>query len=51
MNWRSPITRRSRPSIYASVRQKQSESGNTYNQRYDTNTIGIEVSVPLSTTR
>jgi len=32
---------------YASVRQNESESGNTYNQRYDTNTIGIEVSVPL----
>lgn len=34
-------------SAYASVRQNESESGNTYNQRYDTNTIGIEVSVPL----
>ncbi len=36
-----------RVSAYASVRQNESESGNTYNQRYDTNTIGIEVSVPL----
>jgi protease secretion system outer membrane protein len=34
-------------SAYASLRQNESESGNTYNQRYDTNTIGIEVSVPL----
>lgn len=32
---------------YASVRKMESESGNTYNQRYDTNTIGIEVSLPL----
>jgi len=29
------------------MRQNESESGNTYNQRYDTNTIGIEVSLPL----
>ena len=34
-------------SAYATLRQNESESGNTYNQRYDTNTIGIEVSVPL----
>ena len=34
-------------SAYATVRQNESESGNTYNQRYDTNTIGIEVNVPL----
>ncbi|KJZ33576.1 TolC family outer membrane protein [Pseudomonas sp. B21-040] len=34
-------------SAYASARQNESESGNTYNQRYDTNTIGIEVNVPL----
>ncbi|WP_085709816.1 MULTISPECIES: TolC family outer membrane protein [unclassified Pseudomonas] len=34
-------------SAYASMRQNESESGNTYNQRYDTNTIGIEVNVPL----
>ncbi|MBP5103091.1 peptidase [Pseudomonas protegens] len=34
-------------SAYATMRQNESESGNTYNQRYDTNTIGIEVSVPL----
>ncbi|MFJ7311898.1 TolC family outer membrane protein [Pseudomonas sp. NPDC098747] len=32
---------------YASMRQNESESGNTYNQRYETNTIGLEVSVPL----
>ena len=32
---------------YASLRQNESESGNTYNQRYETNTIGLEVSVPL----
>ncbi|MFJ4246950.1 outer membrane protein AprF [Pseudomonas helmanticensis] len=32
---------------YASARQNESESGNTYNQRYDTNTIGIEINVPL----
>ncbi|UVM53143.1 MULTISPECIES: TolC family outer membrane protein [unclassified Pseudomonas] len=32
---------------YASMRQNESESGNTYNQRYDTNTIGIEVNMPL----
>jgi protease secretion system outer membrane protein len=34
-------------SAYASMRQNESESGNTYNQRYETNTIGFEVSVPL----
>ncbi|MCP2072550.1 UNVERIFIED_ORG: protease secretion system outer membrane protein [Pseudomonas lini] len=34
-------------SAYATMRQNESESGNTYNQRYDTNTIGLEVSVPL----
>jgi outer membrane protein, protease secretion system len=32
---------------YASVRKMESESGNTYNQRYDTNTIGIEINLPL----
>lgn len=32
---------------YASSRQQESDSGNTYNQRYNTNTIGIEISVPL----
>ena len=32
---------------YASSRQQESDSGNTYNQRYDTNTIGVEVSLPL----
>ena len=36
-----------RVSAYATVRQNESESGNTYNQRYDTNTIGIEINVPL----
>ena len=36
-----------RITAYASSRQQESDSGNTYNQRYDTNTIGIEVSVPL----
>ncbi|WP_445178433.1 TolC family outer membrane protein [Pseudomonas sp. McL0111] len=34
-------------SAYASMRQNESESGNTYNQRYETNTIGFEVNVPL----
>ncbi|MFW9082497.1 TolC family outer membrane protein [Pseudomonas sp. P2757] len=34
-------------SAYASLRQNESESGNTYNQRYETNTIGFEVNVPL----
>lgn len=34
-------------SAYATMRQNESESGNTYNQRYETNTIGFEVSVPL----
>jgi len=32
---------------YASVRKMESDSGNTYNQRYDTNTIGNEISLPL----
>ena len=32
---------------YASSRKQESDSGNTYNQRYDTNTIGVEVSLPL----
>ncbi|MDC3743728.1 TolC family outer membrane protein [Pseudomonas syringae pv. syringae] len=32
---------------YASIRQNESDSGNTYNQRYDTSTIGIELSLPL----
>ncbi|AZC24637.1 ABC-type protease exporter, outer membrane component PrtF/AprF [Pseudomonas sessilinigenes] len=36
-----------RLSAYATSRQNESESGNTYNQRYDTNTIGIEISMPL----
>lgn len=36
-----------RLSAYAMSRKNESESGNTYNQRYDTNTIGIEISMPL----
>ncbi|OLU23047.1 peptidase [Pseudomonas sp. PA15(2017)] len=32
---------------YATSRKQESESSNTYNQRYDTNTIGIEISLPL----
>ncbi|MGP5741766.1 TolC family outer membrane protein [Pseudomonas aeruginosa] len=36
-----------RLSAYASSRQVESESGNTFNQRYDTNTVGIELNVPL----
>ncbi|QXI25755.1 TolC family outer membrane protein [Pseudomonas vanderleydeniana] len=32
---------------YASLRKSESDSNNTYNQRYDTNTVGFEVSVPL----
>ncbi len=32
---------------YATVRSMESDSGNTYNQRYDTNTIGVEISLPL----
>ncbi|TDV44503.1 outer membrane protein AprF [Pseudomonas graminis] len=32
---------------YATVRSMESDSGNTYNQRYDTNTIGLEISLPL----
>ncbi|WP_122580041.1 TolC family outer membrane protein, partial [Pseudomonas viridiflava] len=36
-----------RVNAYASIRQNESDSGNTYNQRYDTNTVGIEVSLPL----
>ncbi|RON09827.1 peptidase [Pseudomonas brassicacearum] len=36
-----------RVNAYATARKNESESGNTYNQRYDTNTIGIEVTIPL----
>lgn len=36
-----------RITAYATSRKQESDSGNTYNQRYDTNTIGVEVSVPL----
>ncbi|AMB84860.1 peptidase [Pseudomonas agarici] len=32
---------------YASLRKSESDNSNTYNQRYDTHTIGIEVNVPL----
>jgi protease secretion system outer membrane protein len=32
---------------YATVRSMESDSGNTYNQRYDTNTIGLEISLQL----
>jgi len=32
---------------FATSRRQESDSGNTYNQRYDTNTVGIEVSVPI----
>ncbi|WP_288376168.1 TolC family outer membrane protein [uncultured Pseudomonas sp.] len=34
-------------SAFATSRRQESDSGNTYNQRYDTNTVGIEISVPL----
>ncbi|RMT58900.1 hypothetical protein ALP29_00925 [Pseudomonas syringae pv. avii] len=36
-----------RVSAYARSSKQESESTNTYNQRYDTNTIGIEASMPL----
>ncbi|NER58932.1 TolC family outer membrane protein [Pseudomonas sp. MAFF212428] len=36
-----------RVTAYATSRRVQSDSGNTYDQRYDTNTVGIEVSMPL----
>lgn len=32
---------------YASLRQQESDSGNSYNQRHDINTIGVEFSLPL----
>ncbi|QXI29315.1 TolC family outer membrane protein [Pseudomonas vanderleydeniana] len=34
-------------SLYATSRQTSSDSESSYNQKYDTNTIGIQVSVPL----
>jgi len=34
-------------SLYASSRQTSSDSESSYNQKYDTNTVGIQVSVPL----
>ncbi|WP_431196927.1 TolC family outer membrane protein [Pseudomonas entomophila] len=36
-----------RVTAFATSRRQESDSGNTYNQRYDTNTVGIEVSVPI----
>ena len=34
-------------SLYASSRQTRSDSESSYNQKYDTNTVGIQVSLPL----
>ncbi|UCZ83295.1 TolC family outer membrane protein [Pseudomonas sp. L5B5] len=34
-------------SLYASSRQTSSDSESSYNQKYDTNTIGVQVSLPL----
>ena len=34
-------------SLYASSRQTSSDSESTYNQKYDTNSVGIQLSVPL----
>ncbi|MFJ4141950.1 TolC family outer membrane protein [Pseudomonas sp. NPDC089734] len=34
-------------SIYASTRKTESDSESTYNQQYDTDSIGIQLSVPL----
>ncbi|WIE49776.1 TolC family outer membrane protein [Pseudomonas sp. GM17] len=34
-------------SLYASSRQTRSDSESTYNQKYDTNSVGIQVSLPL----
>ncbi|OLF52107.1 TolC family outer membrane protein [Pseudomonas chlororaphis] len=34
-------------SLYASSRQTSSDSESTYNQKYDTNSVGIQVSLPL----
>ena len=36
-----------RVTAYATSRRTQSDNSNTYDQRYDTNTIGVEVSMPL----
>ncbi|MDD0975388.1 TolC family outer membrane protein [Pseudomonas fontis] len=36
-----------RVSAFATSRRMESDSGNTYNQRYETNTVGIEISVPI----
>ncbi|CAI8986244.1 Alkaline protease secretion protein AprF [Pseudomonas chlororaphis] len=33
--------------LYASSRQTSSDSESTYNQKYDTNSVGIQVSLPL----
>lgn len=34
-------------SVYASSRQASSDSQSTYNQKYDTHSVGLELSVPL----
>ncbi len=34
-------------SLYASSRQTRSDSESTYNQKYDTNSVGVQVSLPL----
>ena len=34
-------------SLYATSRQTNSDSESSYNQKYDTNTVGIQVSLPL----
>lgn len=34
-------------SLYASSRQTRSDSESSYNQKYDTNSVGIQVSLPL----
>jgi protease secretion system outer membrane protein len=34
-------------SLYASSRQTSSDSESSYNQKYDTNSVGIQVSLPL----
>lgn len=34
-------------SLYASSRQTSSDSESTYNQKYDTNSVGIQLTVPL----
>lgn len=34
-------------SLYASTRKTESESESTYNQKYDTDSVGIQISMPL----